>query len=216
MYCNNNPLNRADITGLKDPNNILQGLGDWVNRNWDNVASIGLSMLEVSAGIGLSATGVGAAVGVPMIIHGGANVVAQEGKIMATTLTQITSGSKSADKLDNNLPDSAIGFAFWAPIQGATSITGYDTKAPEKAGAIGDIVDGGVGILLGGKGTNKAIDAINDVANTGAKFGKATKESLFMTKKLNESNFVGEVFEGIANTLSNAKTLKDTTDKIKD
>lgn len=194
IYCSNNPLNMVDPTGLKAL--------DWLKRNADNLISVGFSALEVAAGAALTSSGVASPVGVALMVHGGANIVAQVGKMTATTITEAQQGTVAADNLDKTLPDSAIGFT-------AYGVTGGN----EKAGAVGDLVDVAVGIGLG-QGANKAIDTCNDVANTAAKFGQFDIPEAKIVSDYLKTNVAGQTVKGVAETVQAGVALSENGNQL--
>jgi RHS repeat-associated protein len=78
-YSGNNPLKYTDPDGR-------ESVKSWIGRNWTNVVSVSLSTIEVAGGAALTSTSIGAVVGVPMMIHGAANIAAEVGKMTAITV----------------------------------------------------------------------------------------------------------------------------------
>jgi hypothetical protein len=157
-------LQGEDRNKATDPTG-LEPASAWVSRNWQNAVGVVFSGIEVAAGAALSSTGIGSTVGIPMMIHGGVNIAAEVGKMAATTIVAEKSGSEAADQLNTALPDSGIGMVAFGLFGGS-----------EKAGAIGDIADAGVGFGLGA-GSSKAVDTIIDMAST------ARKSGIFLTEE---------------------------------
>jgi RHS repeat-associated protein len=146
-YAGNNPVKYTDPDGKK----IFDAR--WWMRNADNLLSGVLSVSEVVAGLATTAatgiSGVGVIIGGIMVYHGVANASTQLTKILITTIAAELRGDDYADYLDTFMPDTAIGLFFGslAVIAGIV-MNSPDNQSVEKAGAIGDLVDIGVGLLL--------------------------------------------------------------------
>ena len=177
----NTPLRRPDLKGGSD------GPISWLRRNGDNLIGALLSSVEIAGGIALTATGPGAAAGIPMIVHGAANFVAEVGKVTATTVVENRRGSGAADVLDSSLPDSAIGFI-------ALGITGGN----ERAGAVGDLID--VGVSLGiGVGAARATDTLVGVAQTARRVGVLNSPESLQVARMARTGAQAAVADGIVN-----------------
>lgn len=171
----------------------MYDVGGWISRNWTNVVSVSLSTLEIVGGVALTSTPVTVPIGIAMISHGGANIVTEAGKIVATTVVENKNGKIAADLLNNELPDSAIGMAAY-----------FSFGKNEKAGAVGDIVDVGVGLFLG-KCSATAEDAITDVANFATKngiFGTVEQKMVTDLAKTSEAAIVANILIEAASSIS--------------
>jgi hypothetical protein len=198
-YSANNPVSYFDPSG--------SDFWSWTKRNWINVASVGLSAVEIAGGVALTATGVASPVGVVLIVHGSVNAAAEIGKMVATSVVASKSGDEAADQLNAILPDSAIGFA-------AFGVSGGN----KTAGQIGDVVDIAASVGIGA-GASKAGDVVLSVAQKArVSYGllaepeqKAVAQMAKRSTAAVVTNAVVEAVGTASNAVSAAKKIEDVT-----
>ena len=210
VYCNNNPLNRVDPTGLKDP---IDPIG-FLKRNADNILGLASSAVEIVGGGALLTNPVTAPLGAAMIIHGSCNALASAGKMAYTTAVEYTKGSQAADDADASLPDSALGFVGYgigSLSEIATGNEGFGFK--EKTGAIGDIADLPVSLALGlGKPTG--IQKLKQLSSIGDDVAKQTLNTLNNAQKMVTGGEVGEKVLDTASNAANADSFMGNVGKL--
>lgn len=102
-----------------------------------------------------SVTGAGAFAGGLMVAHGVINGIVNISKIVITTIAADKFGDDYADRLDKNLPDTAIGvFGYLMAtfseqiVNGSVNFNPYSSGVKEKFGAFGDILDIALGYAI--------------------------------------------------------------------
>lgn len=140
-----------------------------------------------------------------MIVHGSANVIAGTGKMIATTLDANANGTASADKMNADLPGSALGMV-------AVGVTGGN----KMAGTVGDLLDVGVSLPLGAA-ASKSTDIVLDLAKLARQAGEtAAPEQMAVAELAKQStpSIVGNAVVDVTGQVMNAQTVADGASKM--
>jgi len=192
-YSGNNPIMYFDPNG----NQIFDAR--WWGRNWDNMIGIAANTLEISAGIGAIAgsSGIGTPIGAIMIAHGTINNVVAVVKIYVTTKAAEQFGDDYADKMDNDLPDSFIGMAFY--FAGEALMTRSDGITPEQLGAAGDLADFAFGLLFAHISAKELTKTLDGYMSTFNKINNPKFKSEALTKLRNQAEVIRKYLERTKN-----------------
>jgi len=124
----------------------------WIQRNWDELITLGINIMEVITGtislsysFGLSAL---------MIIHGGTNTLTTVIKMFITTSIALNIGDDEADIADVNIPSTSLGMLGYGIATLAIALTGFNYRGDDFKrlwGGIGEMLDFafGFGLSLG-------------------------------------------------------------------
>jgi len=212
-YAGNNPVKYTDPDGRETSR--------WFSRNWDNLISLGLNISEAVSGLAISSatgiTGAGAFMGSLMVAHGGINAVASVGKIVTTTIAAELYGEGYADKLDQIMPDTMIGFISYGMGLLAETLAGVSSNSDfaEKVGAFGDLIDIACGLAISisaGKILNQNIKSF--MKTSGSLISKndllKLQNYLLDTKKLSAA----KILQGIIENYDRVTSIKDNMDQL--
>ncbi|MBM7024261.1 RHS repeat-associated core domain-containing protein [Treponema sp. Marseille-Q4523] len=212
-YAGNNPVKYTDPDGRETSR--------WFSRNWNNLISLGLNISEAVSGLAISSatgiTGAGAFMGSLMVAHGGINAVASVGKIVTTTIAAELYGEDYADKLDQIMPDTMIGFISYGMGLLAETLAGVSSNSDfaEKVGAFGDLIDIACGLAISisaGKILNQNIKSF--MKTSGSLISKndllKLQNYLLDTKKLSAA----KILQGIIENYDRVTSIKDNMDQL--